>query len=774
MDDRNLPKLIGRLPGRRIWNSRDRKGQDGMVRPLLLLLVLGMLMSHMTACAEDVPVYAEVSTVQQLRDAVSKLKYATGGAIYLKAGTYIVTDPVVIKASNNASIFGAGMDKTVIMKKGEGNALVFSGICNNCSVRNLSIVGDPEAKAGSGIVFSETDWSGLSTIDSCRIEGFAEYGVYFAGRYQTPQSANNVTNCMLRNNRKAQIWDDRCNDYNFFRNHIVVDDKASAGAYGIYLAAGAGTIAHNYFRGCRIGVRLDYASCMNRIEYNYFDDCSESALNSGVDVPADYDITRTPREKVYGADDWANPNKIRMNTENMFCWNTVFASGTNPKFVVLSAKSTIFTTVFGNTIVADRKIRSIVNASDRNCMTWVVGGNTLIGDADKPYVLAPNRNMRIGGNTSEPNGKSIIKRPKYEISDLSRKLIAVVQGHDLSGHSWYRKVSTAEELEKAVKDVPASGGTIYITSGIYRIGAPLVIENKDNVHIMGSGPSSFLRGTGESDLLVFKGKCRNCYVGNVTIVPDKADSWHPVAQKTGSGILFQGQGEGFTVEYCVIGDWPISCVRVEGTQDNPVRNVSVLDCWIIRGQQAQLYLSGCKGFHISGNSFGNTFPSRLPIGAYFEDCSDGLYELNYHWGNKTGIQFAQGCGNIRIICNRAEQSQENGVVLGLKTGGGKPNRGFAIVGNTFHTNPELAPGDPGICSNLYASNTSDVKFIANQLYTWWDPRKFTHGAELDGKCRNWLFDGNYIRDNTERAVQCNQAKGHVFKLNWFDLPRGSR
>jgi hypothetical protein len=70
-------------------------------------------------------------------------------------------------------------------------------------------------------------------------------------------------------------------------------------------------------------------------------------------------------------------------------------------------------------------------------------------------------------------------------------------------------------------------------------------------------------------------------------------------------------------------------------------------------------------------------------------------------------------------------------------------------------------------------NTSNVKFIANQLYTWWAPRIFKHGVELADGCENWLFEANFIRDNNESAVNRTPDKGHVFRTNIFTAPRAS-
>ncbi|MHB0999686.1 MAG: right-handed parallel beta-helix repeat-containing protein [Armatimonadota bacterium] len=734
-----------------------------MNKLLYAVVALSLLVTLSSAQAEDIPVYAEVSSVSELMSAVSMLKPSTGGTIYLKPGTYIIKEPIVIKDSSHVSILGAGWDKTILQKQGDGDAIIFRGVCNSCSVRNIRIIGDIGADKGSGIVFEETDWSGLSTMDSLMIESFPESGIYFHGRDMTPQSSSTVSNCIIKNNRKAQVHSNANNDFFFERNHIIVDDKSAVGAYGFYLRySSAGNISSNYISGCSVGIKLDKASCMDRIEINYFDDCSQSAIDSGMTVPADYDVSRVPRDQLYTSWEWSIAHEIEINSEALIAWNTIYASGRNPEFIALNTRSTICSMFYGNTVIAEKKIKSVVNAVD-NCMIWIIRNNKVFGDVANPYVLARFKNIQSSGNVTKSDASARPEIPDYKMSELSKLLLDVTSGKDISGQNWYRKVRTTDELESAVKQIPSTGGTIYVTAGTYKVN-PLVFTNKSNVKLIGSGLGTFLKGVADSDLIIFKGECNNCYVGNINISPEKATPWKPVDQKTGSGILFQGYGENFTADYCIIANWPVSCIRIEGDKDKLVKNVQIRENWIIHGKESQLYMSNCKDFTVSGNQYGYVFEDRNPYGAYFENCDNGLYELNCHWGNKIGIQFAFGCEDIQITNNRSEQSKQSGLSIGMD-GAGEPNKRFVISGNTFHTNSEL---DPGVSSDIVALNASDVKFIANQLYTWWEPRKFKHGVELGDSSKNWRFDGNYIRDYSQKAISYNHSNGHMFYMNLID------
>lgn len=737
------------------------------MRGSFLLAILASVLVCGVARAEDTPVYAEVSSVEELRAAVEQLKPATGGAIHMKPGTYMLKEPVTIGGISNFSIFGAGRGKTVIKRVGDGDALIFSKTCNNCSVRDLRIVGDPSATTGSGIVFRDAEWSGLSIIDGCTIEGFPENGVFFDGKDMTPMSSNMVSNCTLKNNRKAQLRSSANNDYYFIRNTMLVDDPKASDAFGIYTRfTSAGTIAYNEISGCRIGVKLDKSCSMNRLEFNTVRNCAESAFDCGMDTPASYEITKVPAEQFYTGWEWNVPHEVRANTENMFCWNLIRVTGANEGFVALNARTSAFTTFYGNRVEAESPIKSVLSLG-RNCMSWVIAENELRGDASKAYTLGATSTIRMADNRRI--GKQDVREaslvgamaPPREVDLVSEWLPEAAAGRDVTGTGWYRRVSTADELERAVSEVPKTGGTIYITAGNYRVKGPLVVENKNKVIIIGSGPCTFIRNTGGTDMLAFKGRCDGCLVGSMSILPDGSSPWRQIDKKSGSAILFQGHGTNFTVDFCVINDWPTSSIRIEGDPGDPVKGVSVRNCWIVQCREAQLYMKGCKGFTVSGNQYGYTFPDQTPAGAYLDHCTDGIYTLNYHWGNRNGIQVAQGCERIDIVDNRAEQSKESGLLLG-GIPGGAPNRDLTIRGNTFHTNPELKPGT---ASDVTASNTSDVKFIANQLYTWWEPRRFRHGVELADDCMNWTIEGNFVRDNNEKAIKHNPKSGHTFHLN---------
>ncbi|MCC6729186.1 MAG: right-handed parallel beta-helix repeat-containing protein [Chthonomonadales bacterium] len=732
-----------------------------MPAPALLLAAALLLALCAPARAEERPVHAEVASVVELRAALARLAPSAGGAIHLAPGTYELDSPLEVRGCSLVGLVGAGAGRTTLRRRGDGDAIVFRGACNNCSVRGLRVVGDPRATRGSGVVFTDTDWSGLSSIDSCTIEGFAEYGVSFAGRYAAPESSNTVSNCLLRNNRRAQIGSVANNDFFFVRNHMVVDAPAASAACGIAMArSSAGSVAHNVFRGCWIGVRMAGGCSINRIEDNAFDGCHASAIDSGAETPPGYDLRSVPRARLYEAWEWDNANRFRLNAETLIRGNVIRADGEG--FRALDARGTVFCTFHGNTLITPGRVGGVLRAGP-SCMGWIVRDNLLRGEAARAWEVPGDPATIASGNATRARGAIAWRPPGYRVSDLARRLARAAGGADGAGGGWFRAVATAADLERAVRDLPAAGGTIYLAAGVYRLGGPLVLRDRRDVTLLGAGQAAVLRGPADSDLLAFRGDSRNCTVANLTLTPEGADPGRPTEGR-GSAISFEGTGGGLRVEHCNIDNWPVSCVRVEGSRDRPIRDLRVLDCWIIRGRAAQLDVRGCAGLVVSGNQFGYTFPDKSPVGARFADCVDGLYELNYHWGNLRGIELTEGCRRIQIIDNRSEQSKECGLALGGREGG-RPNRAIRVEGNTFHTNSEM---DPGLHSNVAARNTSDVLFAANQLFTWWEPRRVRHALELGSGCNGWRVEGNYLRDHMIRAIRAAPGDDSRIRDNLVD------
>ena len=573
--------------------------------------------------------------------------------------------------------------------------------------------------------------------------------------------SNTVSNCLLRNNRRAQIASRSNNDFWFLRNHLIVNVLPATGATGVLLeASSAGAVAHNFIEGCRIGVRLGKGSSINRIEEDQFEYCSQSAIDCGVEAPSGYNLARMPPEQLYTAWDWSNPNLPRMNTEELICGNTIWCRGAG--FTAFAARGTVFCTFHGNTIIASEPIHAVVLAGD-NCRDWIVRGNRASGEAAVAYELGSGAEMHCAGNTATESRARPSRDPCIGRPDLRSGEVEASAG-GVPGR-WFRKVSTAEGLAKAVRDIPSDGGTIHIAAGNYHLEAPLVVLAKRNVTIIGAGLSACLRGGSGADLLVFRGGCSGCCVAHLTLTPDAADQTRPIEQKTGSAIVVQGGCRDFTVDLCNLDSWPVSGVRVEASAEHPARHVRVLNCWIARCKQTQVYMNGCDGFALSGNSIGYPFPDKSPIGAYFANCSNGLYELNCHWGNRRGIDFADGCRKIRIMDNRSEQSKECGLALGSGERG-RTNRDFVVLGNTFHTNSEM---DRGVYSDVIARRTSHVRFTANQLFTWWAPRGFKHALEIDGGCSAWLAEANAFRDHVNEAIHCDATNSRCrFEANLDD------
>ncbi|MHB9078606.1 MAG: right-handed parallel beta-helix repeat-containing protein [Pirellulaceae bacterium] len=90
-----------------------------------------------------------------------------------------------------------------------------------CVIRNVLLLGDESAKAGSAIVLRGTCSS--CTIDFCRIVNFAESGVRFEGEPKRPMSSNSIRNCHFIGNH----WIITGNIFRHNTREALVYDNAS-------------------------------------------------------------------------------------------------------------------------------------------------------------------------------------------------------------------------------------------------------------------------------------------------------------------------------------------------------------------------------------------------------------------------------------------------------------------------------------------------------------------------------------------------------------------
>lgn len=311
----------------------------------------------------------EKSRVWKVTDAAGLLKAASempwdGGLISIEPGTYEISEPVVFKAKSNVNIEGGGWS-TVIKRKGDGDAIVFEGSCWSCRVHSIKVLGDKDAKTGSGIVFRKGEWSGINVIDYCHIDSFPENGISFEGDPKKPFSSNTVSNCWLTNNMNDQLHSYYNNDFYFTSNQFGNGPSKHPKSGTNLEHSSAGSYTLNYHWGNTVALRLVGAH-FNRIENNRFEQSSETGILIGA-----------PKGEVCQL--------------NIIIGNTIHtnAEGNSGKFNAVEAHNTVATTFTSNQIFswdsATVKAKSGVVFTD-NCKQWIVKDNIIRHYTEKPLV----------------------------------------------------------------------------------------------------------------------------------------------------------------------------------------------------------------------------------------------------------------------------------------------------------------------------------------------------------------------------------------------------
>lgn len=336
------------------------------------------------ASAPPKPVFAQVSDVQGLLAAVAKLG-DQGGTIVLEPGTYVINEPIVINGKSNVSLTGSGWN-TIIERHGEGDAIVFTGSCWQCSVRNLTVKGDLKAKTGSGIVFKEGGWSGITMIDYCLARDFAESGIRFDGDPKKPFSSNTVSNCWLVGNLGDQLLSRNNNDFYICGNQFGAQPDRFAKTGCRLEHSSAGTYTKNYHWGNVVGLVVT-GSNFNRIENNRIEESRESGiLLGGRDVA-----------------DWCGftiitGNTIHTNSENN--------KGLYSAVVAYNAPETTFCT---NQIFSwdsnSQKMKSGLVIGE-GCKNWIVKDNNIRHVVEKAIVYDKKSGHIVKDNLVDEPAKS--------------------------------------------------------------------------------------------------------------------------------------------------------------------------------------------------------------------------------------------------------------------------------------------------------------------------------------------------------------------------------
>jgi hypothetical protein len=287
-----------------------------------------------------------------------------------------MTETVEFNSIPHVNLVGSGWN-TVWKKVGPGDAIRFinSGFS---VVRNIKIVGDTNAKKGSGIIF-QGQGSSSCTVDYCRIRKFAESGIRFEGTAKRPLSCNTVSNCHFVGNRKDQLYSFHNNDFYItgsnFGTHQSgqTDPNGPVPRTGVVLDhSSAGTYTRNYHWDNTVAFRIGPGSHFNRIENNRFEESRQSGI-------------------IIGSPTTSEPSNFNIFTGNTIHSNSKFNSG---EFTAVIAYNASETTFCQNQIFSWNSQQTLMKRGlelGQDCNNWIIKDNIIRHCKEKP-ALTYNQN----------------------------------------------------------------------------------------------------------------------------------------------------------------------------------------------------------------------------------------------------------------------------------------------------------------------------------------------------------------------------------------------
>jgi len=242
----------------------------------LFIMVIFVLLMVLPVVAA--PVYKEVSNVEELYKAVESIVPDSndGAYIKIKPGVYLIEKPLYMKNVNMVKIEGSGWN-TLLKKVGDGDLMVFEGICWHNRVTDLMFEGDINAKTGSGLVIKEGKWNGINTIERCYFLKFPEHGVKAEGKKDTPISSITVKSCWFIENKEDQLYFAHSNDYYILENQFGRGGKAGCYLYN----SSAGSYSLNYHWDNKTALKMSNDCHFTRIENNRFEESYETGIIMG-------------------------------------------------------------------------------------------------------------------------------------------------------------------------------------------------------------------------------------------------------------------------------------------------------------------------------------------------------------------------------------------------------------------------------------------------------------------------------------------------------------
>ncbi len=614
-----------------------------------------------------------------------------GGSIYLREGTYILSDNIIISKSNVALV-GAGAS-TMLKIKDSKNAnmyVIYASGKVNLLIQNLRIDGN-NANQTAGVM----------------------YGIYFTS---------------VENSKIADSWME--NSYAgitlFSASNNIVTGNTSQGNTndGIYLDSSSNNIiTGNICQGNGYGVVLNFSS-NNIITGNI---CQGNSWH-GI---------------------WVSVSSNNTVTGNTVNGNSQATNNTYDGIYIISSSD--YNNIQGNTVrqgTGAKQQRYGISINSTNCDNNLVINNDLyqagatadLSDAGTGTIVAGNRlsDGTLGGQVR-----------------FSTLVVAASNSKDKAQADYVipdGSTSAQTVINAAINALPDNGGMVYLAEGTFTVSDNIIIS-KSNVAIVGSGASTVIKikDHKDADMSVFyaSGKV-NLLIQNLRIDGNNANQTAGVMY----GIYFTSVENSKIVD-CWVENLTSSGVTLYSSSNNTVTgntcqgNVgngiglqSSDNNNIITGNTCKGSTDGISLLDSNNNIItGNIFEGNSDTGIFLHSSSNNIITGNISEGNSAeGIYLTISSDNNTVINNmivgnsQADDNMYGGIVLfayanynniqgnTVRSGSGAKRQRYGIsIGTSSCDNNLVINNDlyhAGVAGDNYDVGTGTI-FRNNRLTTGW-------------------------------------------------------
>ena len=307
------------------------------------------------------------------------------------------------------------------------------------------------------------------------------------------------------------------------------------------------------------------------------------------------------------------------------------------------------------------------------------------------------------------------------------------------------------EIQSAVNALPAAGGTVYLTDGIFNLSANIDLGNKTGVKLLGAGPGTILKMASGANASAIRGGT----VLNITLADFSIDG-NNANNTSGKGLQFlTSTGKGVKAERLYIYDCVDAAIGL--TCDE----VSILNCELHDCGAGVQINSGAEKCYVIGSRIYN-------VALLAGQLSDGIscqgarcrFEANVIWNNSdTGINIASATNEGRNVAI-GNEIYLNGN-SGINTGGADHD---VIMGNICYANGRKT-ATPRSNAGIYVRDrtdgtqtSEDCVIVGNRCYE--DTTDFPLPTGAVGQLYELA-----LHKNTGSAPLNNIAMGNDFRGN---------